>query len=295
MENNTQVERYTRAFSVFDDVLRENVDILAVSGFMAVVILVFASTLMYYAERNNPDPDMAAYYTSIPNAMWVTLLNLSGEAPLCDYTMWGKLITGVLGCVAVGVFAIPVGLIGAGYEAWIEEIDDAVEADAAAVENAMDGAERAVGAAKPAGTAPAVEWALPPAGGGRTPHGRTFEGLVLFAIVLSVADAILQTATVLCPSEDECPAVLDWIELLAVIFFTFEYFLRLLAAPSDPDLVGSWGGCCWARVAFIFSFYGVIDALSVFPYYLAKVSTTVDEYDDYLRLLRLLRLLKMDK
>lgn len=33
---------------------------------------------------------MTPYYQSVPMAMWVTLLNLSGEAPLCDYTVWGK-------------------------------------------------------------------------------------------------------------------------------------------------------------------------------------------------------------
>lgn len=33
---------------------------------------------------------MTPYFQSVPMAMWVTLLNLAGEAPLCDYTVWGK-------------------------------------------------------------------------------------------------------------------------------------------------------------------------------------------------------------
>lgn len=44
----------------------------------------------FYTERDGPDPNMTPYYQSVPMAMWVTLLNLSGEAPLCDYTIWGK-------------------------------------------------------------------------------------------------------------------------------------------------------------------------------------------------------------
>lgn len=44
----------------------------------------------YYTEGNGPDPNMTPYYQSVPMAMWVTLLNLSGEAPLCDYTVSGK-------------------------------------------------------------------------------------------------------------------------------------------------------------------------------------------------------------
>ena len=46
--------------------------------------------LRYYTESDGPDPNMTPYYQSVPMAMWVTLLNLSGEAPLCDYTAWGK-------------------------------------------------------------------------------------------------------------------------------------------------------------------------------------------------------------
>ena len=35
---------------------------------------------------DNPDPAMSSYYTSIPVSMWMTLLNLNGESPLCDYS-----------------------------------------------------------------------------------------------------------------------------------------------------------------------------------------------------------------
>ena len=48
-----------------------------VTGFTAVVTWVFASTLMYYAERDNPDEDTRKYYTSVPVAKWMTFLNLT--------------------------------------------------------------------------------------------------------------------------------------------------------------------------------------------------------------------------
>ena len=41
-----KLERYVRAFTVFDDVVRGNLDILAVSGFFALVAWVFASSLL---------------------------------------------------------------------------------------------------------------------------------------------------------------------------------------------------------------------------------------------------------
>ena len=78
----------------------------------------------YYAERNNPDWSMARYYQSIPGAMWVTLLNLTGESPLCDFTFFGKIVTAFMGIFGVGVFAIPIGLFGAAWEDAISGLDE---------------------------------------------------------------------------------------------------------------------------------------------------------------------------
>lgn len=85
-------ERYSRGFKILYMVLMRSQGILAVGGMAAACCLVFSSALMYYAERNNPDPNMSKYYSSVPRAMWVTLLNLSGEAPLCDYTLVGRFV-----------------------------------------------------------------------------------------------------------------------------------------------------------------------------------------------------------
>ncbi len=65
---------------------------------------------------------MARYYSSVPMALWMTLLNLSGESPLCDYTPVGSLIVGALSVSAVAVFAVPVGAIGAGFEGVVSEL-----------------------------------------------------------------------------------------------------------------------------------------------------------------------------
>lgn len=61
------------------------------------------------------------------NAMWMTLLNLTGEAPLADYTVAGKIITALMGILAVGVFAVPTGLIAAGFSDWVEGQQEAIE------------------------------------------------------------------------------------------------------------------------------------------------------------------------
>jgi hypothetical protein len=61
---------------------------------------------MYYAERDNADEEMAANYKTIPDAMWITLLNLSGESPLCHYSLAGKVMAALMGLVATGLFGI---------------------------------------------------------------------------------------------------------------------------------------------------------------------------------------------
>jgi hypothetical protein len=115
-------ERYIHGFKILNRVLDKSQGVLMIGGAAAGVVLIFSSTLMYYAERYNPDPNMSKYYDSVPKAMWVTLLNLSGEAPLSDYTTLGSIIVGTLSITACAIFAIPVGALGSGFEAVISEI-----------------------------------------------------------------------------------------------------------------------------------------------------------------------------
>ena len=76
------------------------------------------------------------------------------------------------------------------------------------------------------------------------------------------------------PCGDLC---IEIVELLAVIFFTVEYFLRLYAAPEHPRYrtAGYSDGC--ARLNYMVSFYAVVDALAVVPYYVAIWSPFIDE------------------
>lgn len=53
--------------------------------------------------------------------MWITLLNLSGESPLWNYSIGGKIVTSLVGIFATGWFGIPIGLLAAGFENWIDD------------------------------------------------------------------------------------------------------------------------------------------------------------------------------
>ena len=105
------------------------------------------------------------------------------------------------------------------------------------------------------------------------PFGRAFESLILALIVLSVASVILE-ATPGMPSWAKRAFHIE--EIIVVAVFSFEYLLRLVAAED--------------KRAFIFSFQGLVDLISIAPFYLAGVDARAVRA---LRLLRLLRVLKL--
>jgi sigma-B regulation protein RsbU (phosphoserine phosphatase) len=105
------------------------------------------------------------------------------------------------------------------------------------------------------------------------PYARVFENLILALIVLSIASIGVEAI----------PGLPDWAlralrieEIVVVAVFSLEYLLRIVAARR--------------RLAFIFSFSGLVDLLSFAPFFVASVDT---RWLRALRLLRLLRVLKL--
>jgi serine phosphatase RsbU (regulator of sigma subunit) len=103
--------------------------------------------------------------------------------------------------------------------------------------------------------------------------GRAVENLILALIVLSVASVILETT----------PGLPVWAkrafhieEIIVVAVFSLEYLLRIAAAEEIK--------------AFVFSFQGLVDLVSIAPFYLLGIDARAVRA---LRLLRLLRVLKL--
>src|SRR5579863_143663 len=105
------------------------------------------------------------------------------------------------------------------------------------------------------------------------PFGRAFENLILALIVVSVASVILE-ATPGLPAWARRAFHIE--EIIVVSVFSFEYLLRLVAAEQ--------------KIRFIFSFQGLVDLISIAPFYLAGIDARAVRA---LRLLRLLRVLKL--
>ena len=265
---------------------------------IAIITWVFFSVLMHYAERDSRDEEMRSYYKDVPGAMWITLLNLSGESPLANYRFWGKIITGIVGVVATAFFCIPIGVLSGAFEKDFGLDDD----DDSAIKVAND--EEHIGTCFGCGSGTRVVQPDEPAWRaklhaiveGESPVGRVFEAFIFFLIFLTILLSILETVESIT-ADRSVERFFKVVEGIAVVLFTVEYLMRLAASPSLPGYHGMPPAL--ARLRYIFSFYALIDMLAILPWYLAQlpgsVGTAVDSVDEQLRLFRILRLLKLDK
>jgi len=278
-------ERYTKAFTTFDDIIRENIDVLAVTGFTATIMWVFFSSVLYFTERDNPDAETASYYSTVPRSMWITLLNLSGESPLSNYSTAGKVVTAVIGLVASGLFGIPIGVLGAGFEEIADEEEDEEGYDEVEADDHYEGADDEK-------CKPFEKTCFQFVNGVGSKAADIYE-IVTYALVgTSVVLGIVQTV----PGYESFMKEGD---LVIVLFFAVEYILRLVGAPADPAFATdiSMLGGLKARIRFLCSLFSLIDLLAIVPFFYANAfpGSWIDRHDEYLRFLRLFRLLKLEK
>eukprot|EP00536_Pseudo-nitzschia_multiseries_P001364 jgi/Psemu1/250456/estExt_Genewise1Plus.C_170131 len=283
-------EKYTHAFTSFDDIFSRNVDVLSVTFFSSIMLWVFFGALLYLTERDNPDPEMAANYNSIPNSMWMTLLNLSGEAPLAQYSLIGKIATGFLGLFATAIFGIPIGILGGGFEEVVEDETGDDDREAAVV--ATTTTTTTSSSPAPVGT-DLERRCYDLVNGQGSDAARLIETLIYLLIFVAIGIGALQTVA---GHEDD----FSGLETFAVYAFTLEYVVRFIGVGADPLFAtpAARSSCLFPpRVRYLVSFYSIIDLLAILPYYLALAlpDSIVDEYDDYLRMARICRLLKLDK
>ena len=101
-----------------------------------------------------------------------------------------------------------------------------------------------------------------------TPRGRWFALTIQSLIVISLATFAIETLPAL---DTQTRRWLRWVEIATIAIFSAEYIARLLVANRP--------------VRFVLSFFGVIDLLSIIPFYLA---TGLD-----LRSLRIVRVMRV--
>jgi sigma-B regulation protein RsbU (phosphoserine phosphatase) len=109
--------------------------------------------------------------------------------------------------------------------------------------------------------------------GGRGRYARAFENLILVLVIFSIASIGIESIPGL---PEWATRALGVAEIVVVAIFTFEYLLRIVATRN--------------KLAFIFSYQGIVDLLAIAPFYLLGFDA---RWLRALRLLRLLRVLKL--
>ena len=113
-----------------------------------------------------------------------------------------------------------------------------------------------------------------------TPAGKWFDIALLIFILASVCSVMIESVKGL---PEEVYSVLRTAEWIITILFTIEYILRIICIQNPRH--------------YLFSFYGIIDFLSIMPLYLSFVlsGSSVLVTVRALRLLRVFRILKITR
>ena len=113
-----------------------------------------------------------------------------------------------------------------------------------------------------------------------------FDILIVLMIVLSITVTVLQTFEQMEPYKE----LLNRVEFFTIIVFIIEYVLRVYT--SDLLYPGKTKGR--ALLAFVFSFYGMVDLLTIFSYFSVLYSNGIVAFR-MIRAVRILRLFKINK
>ena len=109
--------RYSSTFQLFGGVFRSKKEELFVTVMVMLLLIVMSASFMYFAE-NEAQPDK---FPDIPSTVWWAVMTLTtvGYGDVFPVTSIGKVLAMVIAILGVGMFALPTGILGAGF---VEEI-----------------------------------------------------------------------------------------------------------------------------------------------------------------------------
>jgi len=116
--------RYSKSLKTINSVFKETKSELAITMFVAFILLVLSSTLMYYIE-NDVQPDN---FASIGHSFWwaVATLTTVGYGDVYPITGLGKVLSAIIALIGIGFIALPTGIISS---AFIDKIQEQKKTD----------------------------------------------------------------------------------------------------------------------------------------------------------------------
>jgi voltage-gated potassium channel len=113
-----KINRYTKSLQLVSRVFYERRNELGVTIFVTVILMFISATLMYYIEHD----DQPKAFPDIISTLWwaVATLTTVGYGDVYPVTGMGKLISGIIALLGIGLVALPTGILGAGF---IEQLE----------------------------------------------------------------------------------------------------------------------------------------------------------------------------
>jgi voltage-gated potassium channel len=106
---------YMKSAQMISNVFRKRINELALSLVLVIFLIILASCLLYFAEHQHSENQYK--FTSIPATIWwaVVTLTTTGYGDMYPMTQFGKIMAMVIMLTGVAFFALPAGIITAGF------------------------------------------------------------------------------------------------------------------------------------------------------------------------------------
>lgn len=107
-----KLTRYSESLQLLKDAARMKREELVITGFVGLILLLLASSMMYFAERS-AQPEA---FSSIPAALWWGVITLTtvGYGDIHPVTTLGQFLGTIVAVIGVGLFALPSSILASG-------------------------------------------------------------------------------------------------------------------------------------------------------------------------------------
>ncbi len=105
--------RYSQSLQTLGRVMRSKRAELGVTAFLGFVLMVCASSGIYFVEHEA----QPKAFSSIPASMWWAVVTLTtvGYGDVFPVTPFGKTLASVIAVLGIGLFALPAGILASGF------------------------------------------------------------------------------------------------------------------------------------------------------------------------------------
>jgi len=107
---------YTKSAQMIFNVFRSRMNELILSLVLVIFLVIIASCLLFFAEHFYPS-EAESKFTSVPATLWwaIVTLTTTGYGDMVPLTTTGKILSGIIMLTGVAFFALPAGIITAGF------------------------------------------------------------------------------------------------------------------------------------------------------------------------------------